>query len=73
MCPRVHHYTYLQVLLSTLAFAHAQGVVHRDVKLDHLLVRTDNRGRGKYVLADWGFATHAQGRELTYECGTAGP
>ena len=62
-----------EVLLSTLVFAHEQGVVHRDVKLEHLLVHTDKSGRRKYVLADWGFATHVQGRELTYECGTAGP
>ena len=62
------------MLLNTLAFAHERGVVHRDVKLEHILVHTDKRGTSKFVLADWGFATRCtEGRrDLTYECGTTG-
>ncbi|UFP92868.1 serine/threonine-protein kinase [Gloeobacter morelensis] len=41
----------LQDVLSTLAFVHSQGVIHRDVKPDNLIRRS---GDGKLVLVDFG-------------------
>ncbi len=38
-------------VLSTLAFVHSQGVIHRDVKPDNLIRRTED---GKIVLVDFG-------------------
>ncbi|BAC89493.1 serine/threonine-protein kinase [Gloeobacter violaceus] len=41
----------LQDVLSTLAFVHSQGVIHRDVKPDNLIRRSSD---GKLVLVDFG-------------------
>ncbi|MCB9673029.1 MAG: serine/threonine protein kinase [Alphaproteobacteria bacterium] len=45
-------------MLDALHFAHSRGVVHRDVKPDNILVRSD----GSYVLADFGIAVLAADR-----------
>ncbi len=34
---------YIDELLDVLAAAHAQGIVHRDIKLDNLFITTENR------------------------------
>jgi tetratricopeptide (TPR) repeat protein len=56
----LHLDTLLQVIdqtLAALAFAHARGVVHRDVKPENILVSWVDRGRRPFVkLLDFGFA-----------------
>jgi len=54
-----------------LAVLHAQGVVHRDIKPQNLLLRTDGAGRDRVLVADLGVAKamlHASG--LTQVVGT---
>jgi len=46
----------LLALCEILAAAHANGVVHRDLKLDNVFLARD-RGRSRVVLLDWGLAT----------------
>lgn len=61
---------HLQILVSlcnALSFAHSRGVVHRDVKLDNVLI-----GRfGDVYLADWGVAGRV-GESEARLCGTPG-
>ncbi|MCC7055094.1 MAG: protein kinase [Gemmatimonadaceae bacterium] len=49
--PEVSH-RILQEVASALAFAHAQGVVHRDIKPDNVLLADD----GRAMVADFGIA-----------------
>jgi eukaryotic-like serine/threonine-protein kinase len=48
----------LLALCDILQTAHANGVVHRDLKLDNVFLARD-RGRSRIVLLDWGLATIA--------------
>ena len=47
-------------VLEALSFAHAQGIVHRDVKPSNIMVTTERRGK----IMDFGIA-HVMGSELT--------
>ena len=45
-----------------LAYAHAQGVVHRDIKADNILLET---GSGRALVADFGIARHTDATGVT--------
>jgi serine/threonine protein kinase len=38
-----------------LEYLHAQNLVHRDVKLENILISTTSDGKPRVVLADLGF------------------
>eukprot|EP00211_Chloroparvula_japonica_P003563 CAMPEP_0119124402 /NCGR_PEP_ID=MMETSP1310-20130426/4040_1 /TAXON_ID=464262 /ORGANISM="Genus nov. species nov., Strain RCC2339" /LENGTH=777 /DNA_ID=CAMNT_0007114351 /DNA_START=86 /DNA_END=2416 /DNA_ORIENTATION=+ len=60
---------YFNQVLSALNFAHAEGWVHRDIKLDNILLLSQDSS--KVVLCDWGFATRWDPRRSqTRNCGT---
>ena len=49
-------------LASALAYLHARGVLHRDLKLVNVLIRKSD---GEPILIDFGCAIHAHAEELT--------
>jgi serine/threonine protein kinase len=56
-------------LLSALAHVHSRGIVHRDVKAENILLRSD----GNPVLADFGLACHKSNpTEMSRRCGSPG-
>ena len=61
------HLQILSQVCNAVHFAHSRGVVHRDIKLDNVLI-----GRfGDVYLADWGIATEI-GTQSERVCGTPG-
>jgi tRNA A-37 threonylcarbamoyl transferase component Bud32 len=55
---------FLTQMASALALAHGQGIVHRDIKPNNILV-TEERGQRRYVLADFGISRQAEGIQFT--------
>ncbi len=61
--------TYLDQICSALAYAHSQGVIHRDIKPNNLLIHTD----GRLVLADFGIARIMQDTGKTIDSTLTSP
>lgn len=56
-------------LLETVDFLHSRGVVHRDIKLENLVLERD--GGDEFKLIDFGFAkSFRSGDVMTERCGT---
>jgi hypothetical protein len=49
-------------LAATLAYLHARGILHRDLKLSNVLIRKSD---GEPIIIDFGCAIHAHSEELT--------
>lgn len=52
-------------VLSALEAAHGAGLVHRDISLDNILIRTDEDGRRRVKVTDFGLAKAAGSTNLT--------
>ncbi|CAM9234537.1 unnamed protein product [Discosporangium mesarthrocarpum] len=60
-----------RVLLNTICFLHSKGIVHRDLKLENLLLTSLN-DNANIKVADFGFSQTTDSRTLTTQCGTPG-
>jgi serine/threonine protein kinase len=58
-------------LLVALAYMHKQGFVHRDLKLENILVKPDEH-QLDVKIADFGFATELNSADLSICCGSPG-
>ncbi|KAK9247818.1 kinase-like domain-containing protein [Lipomyces tetrasporus] len=62
---------YFQQLVGAIEFIHSQGIAHRDVKPENILLDAD----GNLMLSDFGFATvferHGTRKQSTTICGSA--
>jgi calcium/calmodulin-dependent protein kinase I len=58
-------------VLKAIKYCHDQNIVHRDLKPENLLLAS--KGDDSDIkLADFGFATYAEGLTITSQCGTPG-
>ena len=58
-------------VVSAVAYMHEQNVVHRDLKLDNILIKNDVESKHTIKLIDFGFATGCLNDEkLVNTCGT---
>ena len=66
--PLSNRLTMFSRILDAVAFAHAHGVVHRDLKPDNVMVG----GFGEVYVMDWGVAQQGGGDEEAAVVGTPG-
>jgi len=57
---------YLLQLVSALNYCHSKGVIHRDLKLENILLSADDQVK----LSDFGSSVHAGGHRRSTLCGT---
>ena len=58
-------------VVSAVAYMHEQNVVHRDLKLDNILIKNDGESKHTIKLIDFGFATGClKDEKLVNTCGT---
>ena len=58
-------------MIKGLNFLHLKGVIHRDIKLENILLSNDNE-KPQVKIADFSLAEFYKNKSLTVKCGTPG-
>jgi calcium/calmodulin-dependent protein kinase I len=61
-------------LVQAVDYMHKQGIMHRDLKLQNIMIRGENRFDVEPIIVDFGIADYVQ-KEAVYSmcrCGTPG-
>jgi serine/threonine protein kinase len=64
--------TYISCILQAIAYMHSINVVHRDVKLENILLSQEENGKPCAVLTDLGLARRCTEDNITEKCGSIG-
>lgn len=59
-------------VLKGLVFLHSNGVVHRDIKPDNILMTKNKKGELVVKIADFSLAEYYHSKRLNTVCGTPG-
>ena len=56
-----------------MAYLHAKGIMHRDLKLENIMVKKDASGQVIPIIVDFGLAEYTSATKYLYtRCGTPG-
>lgn len=56
-----------------MAYLHERGIMHRDLKLENIMVKKENNGKVTPVIVDFGLAEYTHNTKYLYtRCGTPG-
>ena len=64
--------TFFCQILKGLVFLHSNGVVHRDIKPDNILMTKNKNGEIVVKIADFSLAEYYHSKRLNTVCGTPG-
>ena len=60
-------------LLEGLSYLHAKGIMHRDLKLENIMVRADSKSNVEPVIVDFGLSEYVNSENYLFSrCGTPG-
>lgn len=70
--PRKNVLSILEDLLRAVHYLHSKGIIHRDIKLENIMLRKQHHSY-RPVIIDLGLAHHAEQESFLFEkCGTPG-
>jgi serine/threonine protein kinase len=63
---------YARCIVKALYYLHQKRLIHRDVKLENVMIATNKSGRKTAVLTDFGLVRECTSEDLSEKCGSLG-